>query len=112
MSEYIEDWKDLAKEILSNVPTIDRKTEPNLILPERMERGERFEVGETIVVMNRDDYYDLLCKSWKDETHTDTHDEAIKAIATLIKPKTEPQTDDAYAYDEDDWYDKMERESE
>ena len=30
MSEYIEDWKDLAKEILSNVPTIDRKTEPQL----------------------------------------------------------------------------------
>lgn len=71
----------------------DRKTEPNLILPERMERGERFEVGETIVVMNRDDYYDLLCKSWKDESHTDTHDEAIKAMATLIKAKTEPQTE-------------------
>ena len=73
--------------------TADRKTESNLILPERMERGERFEVGETIVVMNRDDYYDLLCKSWKDESHTDTHDEAIKAMATLIKAKTEPQTD-------------------
>ena len=76
---------------------IDRKTEPqiepNLFLPERMERGERFEVGETIVVMNRDDYYDLLCKSWKDESHTDTHDEAIKAMATLIKAKTEPDTD-------------------
>ncbi len=26
--------------------------------------------------------------------------------------KTEPQTEDAYAYDEDDWYDKTEREGE
>lgn len=69
----------------------DRKTEPNLILPERMERGERFEVGETIVVMNCEDYYDLLCKSWEGKSHTDTHDEAIKAMATIIKAKTEPQ---------------------
>lgn len=38
--------------------------EPNRILPERMERGDIYEVGETIVVMNHDDYYDLLCKSW------------------------------------------------
>ena len=38
--------------------------EPNLILPERMERGDTYEVGETIVVMNHDDYYDLLCESW------------------------------------------------
>lgn len=28
------------------------------------------------------------------------------------KPKDEPQTEDAYAYDEDDWYDKAEREGE
>ena len=28
------------------------------------------------------------------------------------EPKTEPQTEDAYAYDEDDWYDKTEREGE
>lgn len=39
--------------------------EPNRILPERMERGDIYEVGETIVVMNHDDYYDLLCKSWE-----------------------------------------------
>ena len=97
-----DEWGDVVydtgTEVIAWMPLpqpykADRKTEPNLILPERMERGERFEVGETIVVMNRDDYYDLLCKSWKDETHTDTHDEAIKAMATLIKPKTEPQTE-------------------
>ena len=45
--------------------------EPNLILPERMERGEMYEVGDTIVVMNSQDYYDLLCKSWADEPQTD-----------------------------------------
>lgn len=49
-----------AEEVIRNAPTI----EPNLILPERMERGDIYEVGETIVVMNHDDYYDLLCKSW------------------------------------------------
>ena len=42
--------------------------EPNLILPERMERGEVYEIGETIVVMNHEDYYDMLCKSMEAET--------------------------------------------
>ncbi len=50
-----------AQDIINEAPTI----EPNLILPERMERGDIYEVGETIVVMNHDDYYDLLCKSWE-----------------------------------------------
>ena len=108
--EYDSEWGDIEyDDVLAWMPLpepykADRKTEPNLILPERMERGERFEVGETIVVMNRDDYYDLLCKSWKDESHTDTHDEAIKAMATLIKARIEPQTDygdfaDSLAYE-------------
>jgi hypothetical protein len=48
---------------IDNAPTI----ETNLILPERMERGDCYEVGETIVVMNHDDYYDLLCKSMENE---------------------------------------------
>ena len=50
----------IAKMIIDSAPSI----EPNRILPERMERGDIYEVGETIVVMNHDDYYDLLCKSW------------------------------------------------
>lgn len=50
----------VSMEQIAKAPTI----EPNLILPERMERGDIYEVGETIVVMNHDDYYDLLCKSW------------------------------------------------
>lgn len=50
-----------AEEVIRNAPSI----EPNRILPERMERGDIYEVGETIVVMNHDDYYDLLCKSWE-----------------------------------------------
>lgn len=50
-----------AQDIINKAPTI----EPNLILPERMERGDIYEVGETIVVMNHDDYYDLLCKGWE-----------------------------------------------
>lgn len=41
--------------------------EPNLILPERMERGECYEVGETIVVLNHDDYYDLLCRAMENK---------------------------------------------
>lgn len=49
-----------ARGVIEEAPSI----EPNLILPERMERGDIYEVGETIVVMNHDDYYDLLCKSW------------------------------------------------
>lgn len=52
-----------AEKELSRIPTI----EPNLILPERMERGECYEVGETIVVMNHDDYYDLLCRAMENE---------------------------------------------
>ena len=51
----------IAEMAIAHAPTI----EPNLILPERMERGDIYEVGETIVVMNHDDYYDLLCKSWE-----------------------------------------------
>ena len=51
----------IAKMIIDSAPSI----EPNRILPERMERGDIYEVGETIVVMNHDDYYDLLCKSWE-----------------------------------------------
>ena len=52
------------------------QTEPNLILPERMERGEMYEVGDSIVVMNSEDYYDLLCKSWeKDDPQTEREDE-------------------------------------
>jgi hypothetical protein len=52
-----------ARERIKNIPTI----EPNLILPERMERGECYEVGETIVVMNHDDYYDLMCRAMENE---------------------------------------------
>lgn len=52
----------MLDEILS-APSI----EPKLILPERMERGECYEVGETIVVVNHDDYYDLLCKSMENK---------------------------------------------
>lgn len=33
-------------------------------------------------------------------------------IAKAEPIEDEPQTEDAYAYDEDDWYDKMEREGE
>ena len=64
-SEDIEDWIDLAEHILKDIPTI----EPNLILPERMDRGECYEVGETIVVLNHDDYYDLLCKPTVDKDY-------------------------------------------
>ena len=52
-----------AEKELSRIPTI----EPNLILPERMERGECYEVGETIVVLNHDDYYDLLCRAMENK---------------------------------------------
>jgi len=34
----------------------------------------------------------------------------ILADALRADRKTEPQTEDAYAYQEDDWYDKTERE--
>ena len=37
---------------------------------------------------------------------------AIKAYLEANDRKAEPQTEDAYAYDEDDWYDKTEREGE
>ena len=53
-------WSEIGK-VIDSAPSI----EPNRILPERMERGDIYEVGETIVVMNHDDYYDLLCKSWE-----------------------------------------------
>lgn len=48
---------------IKDIPSV----ESNLILPERVERGECYEVGETIVVMNHDDYYDLLCKAMENE---------------------------------------------
>ena len=59
-SEYHDGFISYSWLEINNAPTI----EPNLILPEQMERGDIYEVGETIVVMNHDDYYDLLCKSW------------------------------------------------
>ena len=55
-------YESFVKE-LEDIPS----AEPNLILPERMERGECYEVGETIVVLNHDDYYDLLCKAMENE---------------------------------------------
>lgn len=59
----IEHNTDILIDNISNITAVESK----LILPERMERGDRYQVGETIVVMNRDDYYDLLCKSMKSE---------------------------------------------
>lgn len=37
--------------------------EPNLMLPERVERGEVYDVGETITVMNHEDYMEMFCKA-------------------------------------------------
>lgn len=36
----------------------------------------------------------------------------LAEIADRLDRKTEPHIDDTYSYDEDDWYDKMEREEE
>lgn len=58
-----ETFVTLSEWIMEKTPSV----EPNLILPERMERGDCYEVGETIVVMSHDDYYDLLCKSMENE---------------------------------------------
>ena len=55
-----ETFVTLSEWIMEKTPSV----EPNRILPEQMERGDIYEVGETIIVMNHDDYYDLLCKSW------------------------------------------------
>ena len=63
--EFIDQNFCADKRFFANAPTI----EPNLILPERMERGECYEVGETIVVLNHDDYYDLLCKPTVDKDY-------------------------------------------
>ena len=49
----------LASEIFTDIPAV----EPNLILPERMERGEVYDVGETITVMNHEDYMEMFCKA-------------------------------------------------
>ena len=37
--------------------------DPNLILPERVERDEVYDVGETITVMNHEDYMEMFCKA-------------------------------------------------
>lgn len=84
---------DTAEKVLfalSHQPTI----EPNLILPERMERGECYEVGETIVVLNHDDYYDLLCKPTVDKDYLVSliqeavyDGEACKRLLDLVEPK-------------------------
>ena len=56
------------REAIQCISSADKQNiEPNLILPERIERGECYEIGETIVVLNHDDYYDLLCKSMENE---------------------------------------------
>lgn len=61
--EYEDKYHDAQWVYRSQIDTAP-SIEPNLILPEQMGRGDIYEVGETIVVMNHDDYYDLLCKSW------------------------------------------------
>ena len=61
--EYEDRYHDAQWVYRSQIDTAP-SIEPNLILPEQMGRGDIYEVGETIVVMNHDDYYDLLCKSW------------------------------------------------
>lgn len=51
------------------------------------------------------DFHDKTC-----EAMAKAHQEEI--LKLMADRKTEPQTEDAYAYDEDDWYDKTEREGE
>ena len=58
--EYEDRYHDAQWVYRSQIDTAP-SIEPNLILPEQMGRGDIYEVGETIVVMNHDDYYDLLC---------------------------------------------------
>lgn len=72
-------WRDLAKEakdkegwwmadnllrLMKGTPTI----EPNLLIcHDHIERGEVVEIGEDIVVMHHDDYYDMLTQSMERE---------------------------------------------
>lgn len=56
-NEVYEDMKQMIKD----APSV--AVEPNLILPEHMERGDIYDVGETITVMNHEDYMDMMCKA-------------------------------------------------
>ena len=55
--EYVERY--YSEHQIDSMPTV----EPNLILPERMERDEVYDVGETITVMNHEDYMEMFCKA-------------------------------------------------
>ena len=49
-----------VEQFIENAPTI----EPNLVLnPDEVKRGDVVEIGENIVVMHHDDYYDMFLKS-------------------------------------------------
>ena len=80
-SDCCDDWKERSDELINRQmakqAVADAESillafamvghlpafEPNLILPERMERGEVYDVGETITVMNSEDYMDMMCKA-------------------------------------------------
>ena len=63
--------------------------------------------------MTREDAIKTLKELWR-ETNDPWYEEVYNMAINALEAdrKTEPQTEDAYAYDEDDWYDKMEREGE
>ena len=123
-SEYLHPYGDPLD--CHHFDNADRKTEPSssenpnnstISKMEQVDEPQKEIKGSKRLLKGSDEPQKKSCATCKHalgnwDGESNNCGRCCGADRRFYEPKDEPQTEDAYAYDEDDWYDKMEREGE